>query len=172
MTYVKKTTIFALLGSLTLALGNSCEQPPKAIPAQDLAPNEKVLIDSSDRSKILSAFRSITKGRKLVNPPTRATYGVRWSDVSQAVAAACNEAGVEMTIVEKLELDWGYTFILKTVEDRPAQLIVRRLDNNQVYQATATVGRFKDDQKRADKLLAAFGQMMKAFGNKRSFENE
>ena len=172
MIYVKRTTIFALFGSLALGLGISCEQAPKVLPTKELAPDEKVLLDSSDRTEILSAFRSLTKGKKLVNRPARAIKGVRWSDVPKAVAAACGENGVEMAVVETITQDWGYTFIIKTVEDKPAQLIVRRLDNDQVYQASATVGRFHDDQKRADKLLAVFEQKMKAFGRKRGFEDE
>ena len=164
--------IDVLLGSLALGLGMSCEQAPKAIADKELVTDEKIMLDSSDRSEILSAFRSITQGQNPVNPPSRASKGVRWSDVPQAAAAACDELGVEMAIVKKIDQEWGYTFIIKTVEDRPAQLIVRRLDNDQVYHATATVGRFNDDQKRADKLLAAFGQKMQAFGNKRGFVDE
>ena len=172
MIYAKRTTIFSLLGYLVIGLGISCEQSTKAIPVKDLAPEEKAKLNSSDRAEILSAFRSITQGRKPVNPPSRATNGVRWSDVPRAATAACNERGVEMAIVEEIDQDWGYTFILKTVEDKPAKLVVRRLYNAQVYQASATVGRFHDDQKRADKLLAVFEQKMQAFGRKRGFEDE
>lgn len=171
MIYTTKRIILTLLGSLALILGISCEQAPKVMPTQELAPGEKVMLDSSDRSEILSAFRSISQGRELVNRPSKAANGVRWSDVPKAAAAACNEVGVEMAIVETIKNDWGYTFILKTIEDWPAQLIVRKLDNAQVYQATATVGRFRDYQKRADKLLAVFGQKMRAFGRKRGFED-
>lgn len=172
MVYTTNRIILSLIGSLGLILGISCEQAPKAIPDQEMAPNEKAVLNLSDRSEILSAFRSISQGREPVNRPSKAAKGVRWSDVPQSVAAACNEAGVEMAIIETIENDWGYTFILKTVEDWPAQLIIRKLDTDQVYQATATVGRFSDNQKRADKLLAVFGQKMRAFGRKRGFEDD
>ena len=112
MIYVKRTTIFALLGSLALGLGISCEQAPKVLPTKELAPDEKVFLDSSDKTEILSAFSSITQGKKRVNRPVRAIKGVRWSDVPNAVAAACGENGVEMAVVET----WIY------VQDDQAQI--------------------------------------------------
>ena len=147
------------------------------------------MLTQADQAEILAALRSITQGRTLVNRPRPAPGGLRWSDVEQAAKWAVGEAGVEMAVIETLRHDetgmvidenvfsagrliWSYTFRLKTVEDRPAELIVRRRDDYRVYDATATVGRFADDHQRAEALLAAFDQMMRAFGRKRGLNDQ
>ena len=150
----------------------ACEQPRAAVLSQALATDEKLLLSAADQAEILAAFRSIAQDRTPVNPPRPAPGGLRWSDVQQAAAWAVAEPGVEMAIVQTLRHDWGYTFRLKTVEDRPAQLIVRRRDDRSVYEATVTVGRFGDDHQRAEKLRAAFDRMMRAFGRKRGFDDD
>ncbi len=167
----------------------ACGQPGPAVLSQALATDEKLLLSAADQAEILAAFRSIAQGRTPVNPPRPAPGGLRWSDVQQAAAWAAAEPGVEMAIVQTLRHDetgtvinekarfgerliWGYTFRLKTVEDRPAQLIVRRRDDPSVYEATVTVGRFGDDHQRAEKLRAAFDSMMRAFGRKRGFNDD
>ncbi len=150
----------------------ACEQHRPAVLTQTLATDEKLLLSPGDQVEILAAFRSIAQDRTPVNPPRPATGGLRWSDVQQAAAWAVAEDGVEMAIVQTLRHDWGYTFRLKTIEDRPAQLIVRRRDDRSVYEATVTVGRFGDDHQRAEKLRAAFDHMMRAFGRKRGFNDD
>ena len=157
--------------------------------SQALATDEKLLLRAADQAEILAAFQSIAQGRTPVNPPRPAPGGLRWSDVQLAAAWAVAEPGVGMAIVQTLRHDkngmvinetvrfgarliWGYTFRLKTVEDRPAQLIVRRRDDPSVYEATVTVGRFGDDHQRAEKLRAAFDHMMLAFGRKRGFNDD
>jgi hypothetical protein len=154
-----------------------------------LATDEKLLLSAADQAEILAAFRSIARDRTPVNPPAPAPGGLRWSDVQQAAAWAVAEDGVEMAIVQTLRHDetgmvinekvrvaerliWGYTFQLKTIEDRPAQLVVRRRDDRSVYEASVTVGRFGDDYQRAEKLRTAFDSMMHAFGRKRGFNDD
>ena len=149
----------------------ACEQRP-AVLSQALATDEKLLLSTADQAEILAAFQSIARGRTPVNPPRPAPGGLRWSDVQQAAAWAVAEDGVEMAIVQTLRHDWGYTFRLKTIEDRPAQLVVRRRDDRSVYETTATVGRFGDDHQRAEKLRAAFDHFMHAFGRKRGFNDD
>ncbi len=150
----------------------ACEQPEAAVSSQALATQERLLLTQADQTEILAALRSITQDRSLVNRPRPAPGGLRWSDVEQAVAGAVGEVGVEMAIVNTVRHDDGYTFQLKTVEDRPAELIVRRRPDQRVYDATATVGRFADDHQRAEALLVAFDRMMRAFGRKRGFNDE
>ncbi|MEE8154244.1 MAG: hypothetical protein V3T53_04715 [Phycisphaerales bacterium] len=167
----------------------ACEQPKAAVLSQALATDEKLLLSAADQAEILAAFQSIAQDRSPVNPPGPAPGGLRWSDVQQAAEWAVAESGVEMAIVQTLRHDergtvinekvrfgerlvWCYTFRLKTVEDRPAQLIVRRRDDPSVYEATVTVGRFGDDHQRAEKLRAAFDSMMRAFGRKRGFNDD
>ena len=165
----------------------ACEQRPVVL-SQALATDEKLLLSAADQAEILAAFRLIARDRTAVNPPRPAPGGLRWSDVQQAAAWAVAEPGVEMAIVQTLRHDetgmvinekvrfgetlvWCYTFRLKTIEDRPAQLIVRRRDDRSVYETTATVGRFGDDHQRAEKLRKAFDSMMRAFGRKRGFND-
>ena len=165
----------------------ACEQRPVVL-SQTLKTDEKLLLSAADQAEILAAFRSIAQGRTMVNPPRPAPGGLRWSDVQQAAAWAVAEDRVEMTIVKTLRHDetgtvinenervaerliWGYTFQLKTIEDRPALLVVRRRDDRSVYEATVTVGRFGDDYQRAEKLRTAFDSMMRAFGRKRGFND-
>lgn len=150
----------------------ACEQPEAAVSSQALATQERLVLTQADRAEILAALRSITQDRSLVNRPRPAPGGLRWSDVPQAVEWAVGEIGVEMAIVQTLSDDERYTFHLKTVEDRPAELMVRRRDDARVYDATATVGRFADDHQRAEALLAAFDRMMRAFGRKRGFNDQ
>ena len=79
---------------------------------------------------------------------------------------------IDENVVSAGRLIRSYTFRLKTVEDRPAELIVRRRNDYRVYDATATVGRFANDHRRADALLTAFDQMRRAFGRKRDFNDQ
>lgn len=150
----------------------ACEQPGNAVSSQALVTEERAVLTPAHRAEMRSALRSIAHGRILVDRPGPAPGGLRWSDVERAAAEAVGELGVEMAILETQAHDDGYTFRLKTIEDRPAQLTVRRRDDGRVYEATATVGRFADDQQRADALLAAFDRMMRAFGRKRGFNDE
>lgn len=189
VTYYKlhqTAAVVCLCGAILLA---ACGQHEPAVLSQALATNEKLVLSAADQAEILAAFRSIARDRTPVNPPGPAPGGLRWSDVQLAVEWAVAEPGVEMAIVQTLHHDetgmvinervrgaerliWRYTFRLKTVEDRPAQLIVRRRDDPSVYEATATVGRFGDDHQRAEKLLAALDSMMQAFGRKRGFNDD
>ncbi len=149
-----------------------CEQPEAAVSSQALATQERLVLTQADQTEVLAALRSITQDRALVNRPRPAPGGIRWSDVPLAAEWAVGEVGVEMAIVNTVRHNDGYTFQLKTVEDRPAELIVRRRLDQRVYDATATVGRFADDHQRADALLRAFDRMMRAFGRKRGFNDQ
>ncbi len=74
-----------------------------------------------------------------------------------------------MAVVRTEEVPGGTRFELKTVDDRPALLEVRRTGDQRVYEATATVGRFQDDPQRAAALIRALDQRMLAYGGKRGF---
>lgn len=93
----------------------------------------------------------------------------RWSDVKSALSRSIDEDGVEMGILRALSFEWGSVFELKTVEGWPARLIVTRMDDRRVYEATAEVGRFPDlpeRRARARKLEAAFEKWMRVLGAK------
>ncbi|MHC4991766.1 MAG: hypothetical protein ACYTGC_12375 [Planctomycetota bacterium] len=128
------------------------------------------MLTSTEQAEILETLAALADGHEPSSAPRSAPEGVRWSDVRRAVEAACNELGVEMAVVRRHTHDWGYRFELKTVEDRPAELTVRRVDGPGVYETTATVGRFQDDEDRAEALRRAFDEHMRAYGRKRRFE--
>ena len=172
MIYCKLHTSAVAVCCCWAILPAGCEQPRAAVLSQALATDEKLLLSPADQAEILAAFRSIVQDRTPVNPPGPAPGGLRWSDVQLAAEWAVAEDGVEMAIVQTLRHDWGYTFRLKTIEDRPALLVVRRRDDRSVYETTVTVGRFGDDHQRAEKLRAAFDHMMHAFGRKRGFNDD
>lgn len=187
MTYCKFHRSAAAIFLCWAILPVACRHPD-AILTQTLPTAEKLVLSAADQAEIHAAFRSIAQDRTPVNPPGRAPGGLRWSDVQLAAEWALAERGVEMAIVQTLRHDktgtvisenmrfgeglvWRYTFQLKTAEGRPAQFIVRRRDDWSVYETTATVGRFGDDHQRAEKLRAAFDDMMHAFGRKRGFND-
>ena len=101
--------------------------------------------------------------------PTAAPHGVRWADVELAVSYAADDAEMAVTQVDREPS--LLRFRLKTVNDRPAWLEIRRVDPPLVYEASARVGWF-DDPESAQRLLTAFDKWMRTFGKKRSFENE
>jgi hypothetical protein len=121
-------------------------------------------IAESDEQGIIAALRQATNPLPPRTPP--APQGIQWADVPAAAASAADAA--EMAIVEQVEEPWGLRFRLKTVEDRPAELLVYRTDDARVYDASATVGRFEDDIERAKGLIDAFHRFMREFGEKRS----
>ncbi len=172
MTCCKISKPTAVLCLCCGVLPAACEQPQAVVSIHTLPTQEKLVLTRADQAEILAALRSITQGKTLVNRPGPAPGGLRWSDVEQAAKWAVAEVGVEMAIVSTSLDDVGYTFQLKTLEARPAELIVRRRDDYRVYDATATVGRFADDHQRAEALLRAFDQMMRGFGRKRGFNDQ
>lgn len=103
-----------------------------------------------------------------VDPPRPAEHGVRWTDVPIAMEYA--SAAVEMAVTRRTEEADRYVFELKTVDDRPGRMTVRRTDNDRIYEAEATVGRFDlaNDRILAERLLAAFDRQMHQFGKKRT----
>ena len=52
--------------------------------------------------------------------------------------------------------DEQWVFELRTVEDKPVALRVEKTNDDRIWQATASVGLFKNDIKRRDELLDAF----------------
>ena len=65
---------------------------------------------------------------------------------------------------------WGYEYRIKTIEDWPVRLTIRRTDDERVYEASATVGHFKDRGERGQELLDALDRSLHALGAQRGFE--
>lgn len=158
--------------TLFLALSGCGSEPPAAGSGprmSDGAYQAQHVLSSRDESQINRTFSSLADGHATVHAPAPAVEGVRWDDVPIAVVYGCEEA--QMAVSGTVKHDWGYEFQLKTVEGYPGVLLVKRMPDPSVYQATVSVGMFNDHRDRAEELLTAFDRQMRAFGKKRQFNN-
>jgi hypothetical protein len=165
------------LACLLVSIVAGCSTEPYAAadhePLGDPEPPWQAVLSDSQQREVDAAMISVAAESTIVQRPQRAPHGVRWSDVEFAAIDAAAE--VEMAVVRTQDLDdgsGGYEFILKTIDDRRAKLMVRRLESDRVYEAAASVGRFGDDRAAEKKLLAAFDRLMHEYGNKRQFEGK
>jgi hypothetical protein len=158
---------------------NGCaNQPYAAADNHPMTPEEarlKPVLGQGDQRRIEAEFQTLAAGHTAVEPPMPAARhsgagnpgypGVRWSDVPLAVPDACADA--EMAVVSSVETRDSLEYMLRTIEDYPGTLVIRRPNDGSVYQATATIGRFGDHTDRAQQLLKALDEQMKAYGRKR-----
>ena len=128
------------------------------------------------QAEVMRSFEAIAAGATVVDPPAPAPRGVRWSEIPQALAWACNEEGVEMTIVETHQDIFGYDFRLRTIEDWPARLVIGHGRGEQVYEITeVSVGRFPDDPERVERgsaLVEAFEMWLRKMGARKKFNDQ
>jgi hypothetical protein len=117
---------------------------------------------------VLSALKEATGDAQVVNPPTRAPYGRRWSDVPTAVSMAA--AKIEGAVFRKIALTDAYEFKIRRINGQPVDLFVQRVEGSQVYTASATAGLFKDDPAMADHLLAALDRALLRLGKNKQFQ--
>jgi hypothetical protein len=97
--------------------------------------------------------------------------------VPAAVSAACDDPGVEMVIVQTIATPTRnprhYRFVLRTIEDWPGELVIRRARGQRVYEIeSVSVGRFPSEPQRRDRaeaLVKAFENHLEAFGRKTWF---
>lgn len=164
--------------SLTALLGGGgfqivgCAEPPSSYAVESNLKltarerNQKLILTPADRERVRSVLDSVAGDHPPVGSPFMAEGPVRWSDIANALYYACNE--VEMAVTRTIEEENSMTFHLKTVNDRPGRLHIRRVEDDRVYTAEAVVGRFEDDDELACRLIAAFDRQMRLFGAKRS----
>ncbi len=145
-----------------------------------LAEGEERLVPEFDPARgreVLDALGDMAAGREssAASGPGPVPKGrVRWSDVPLAVAAACRD--VEAVVVRKVEEEKGrrYRFKLRSVEDWPGELVVRRVDGPPGYTAEAWFGYFPEHPPcaaRRTALLSALSAQLKAYGRKRGFDD-
>ena len=164
----------ALFGFILAMIAAGCAQPPYA--AESGSPCRDVdlsrVLDDRDQAEVTATFESLAQEHEPSGWPKGAeSMRGRWADVPLAAVYATDE--VEMAIRQTVEHEWGYEFHLITVESWPGVLEVRRATaphENDVYIASARVGRFGDRQDRAEQLIRAFDRQMRAFGTKRGFQ--
>jgi hypothetical protein len=153
--------------------------------------NQQVTLAASHQAEAVAVMQATTGRPETADRPARAPRGVRWSDVPLALANACDEEGVEMTVVRARAYDaqdvemtgtrtrdeqpHKYVFDLRTVENWPGQLVVRRGDGGQVYDITeVSIGRFPDDPDRVDRaeaLVKAFKEQLERLGDQAWFND-
>lgn len=130
--------------------------------------SQKVNLSAADDREVEGILGSVARGESVVDPPGPAPHGMRWSDLPQAVDAACEET--EMAVVRTTTHTWGTEFVIVTVEDYPGTLTVKNVGEPAVYEADASIGLFGNHETRANALLAALRKSMLAFGKKREFD--
>jgi hypothetical protein len=128
---------------------------------------QKPVLDGKDQNLAVAVLRSLADGHSQVETPGPAPDGIRWSDVPLAVRHACIDA--EMAIArEHLTADEAY-YLLTTIDERPAELIITRGEGGSSYTANATVGRFGCDTATAREIIEALRRSMRDLGKKRAF---
>ena len=166
-----------LLGLLSMMAG--CGHPPPAVLSNSVLGDEEEgawrVLSPSAQSQTLKAMRSMASGQRPVNPPAPAPGGLRFSDVKAAVDEACT--AIEAVVVRTYEDSQGRwcRFELRTVQDAPGELVVRRVDGPAVYEAQAWIGRFAAEPgnlKRADALVKALAGQMKRLGKQKWFNEK
>ena len=93
----------------------------------------------------------------------------RWSDVEGAAATACDT--VEMSVLEGDVDETTATFTLITLDSRPGRLVVKRVGEPKLVEATAVVGNFDEETETATKLVAAFEKAMDGAAKRRRLED-
>ncbi len=134
----------------------------------------KAKLSEADQAEVIAAMQHIDPDHVPTSPSAEAPAKMRWSDLNAAVYYACNR--VEMAII-RTEIDEDgrlVRFHLRTVEDWPGQLTVRRVPEPDLYKAEASIGRFPQKPKRLERasaLLKALDEYMLAFGKKRRLDD-
>jgi hypothetical protein len=158
-----------------LALMPGCTAKPAAatplVVIDPLEPASVGVLTDSQRMQVERAFDDLAPGHKAGAKPTPApSERGRWSDVHLAVLYACDE--IEAAVVQRTKHEWGWEYHLRTAEDWPGTLMIRRADTARVYEASAIIGIFGDRTERATALIEAFAEQMRDFGSKRQFPEE
>ena len=130
-------------------------------PAEPVFP---LALTSREDHQIEAGFGTVVAGHSATQVPQPAGPRGRWSDVPQAAVYACDE--IEAAVVRQREEPWGWEFGIRTVEDWPGILTVRRVDDDRVYEASASIGWTNDRTQRETALLEALDKQMRAFGKK------
>jgi len=173
-------TFCRLAAAVGAALAVSgCGQPQgPAASRLELTPEEppqKAVLTEREQGEVLAVMRACVQENEAIDPPRPAALGKRWSDIEDAVYYACEDVEAAVMGTTRREDGRLLVFRLRTIEDWPGELLVRRTDDVNVYHAEVWFGRFPDDPKHAarrDALIAALERNLCAFGLKRKFQAE
>lgn len=153
---------------LLAAFHGGCAKAPPAVQTEYVhdpaEPAYARSLTSAEQRQVEQAFGSLIEGKTALHRPI-AAEGVRWSDMPAAVVYACDD--IEAAVVRQTEHDWGWEFAIRTVEDWPGLLTVRRTADQRGYEAAAVIGVYGDRKDRAQALLDALDKQLHAFSRKR-----
>jgi hypothetical protein len=154
-----------------------CKPLPPAVASNTIqAPGEehqKKLLTDQDRAEALAAMAEATGPMPPPPPegperPAPAPYGVRWSDIPLALYETGFAEGVELAVYRTTVTPDRYEFELRTVEGWPGELVIVRVEGDEVYRIEqASIGRFPDEPacvERADALVKELRLQLERLG--------
>jgi hypothetical protein len=158
--------------------GCATKQPPAAenhVRGDEPELAYRAHLNDVEQGDLRAAMRSAAGDHRPARHAVPAEHGLRWSDLPDALYHACEYPGVEVTVLETIEVEWGYLCTLRTVEDWPGALRIYRRPAPEIYAAEATIGRFPERdacRARAQALIDALHEQMLAFGRKRAYQDQ
>lgn len=160
------------VGVLLLLVGSACSKSVNPVASNmSYGPNDRFatrILDSSEQAKVISIMQESVTGP--TNDQARpAKYGVRWRDVGLAASKASIALELAVVSVDEEEDGTVKRIHIITVTNQPVELVVRKVDPPEIYEATATAGLFEDRTELADRLLSQFHDAMRAYGAKPSW---
>ena len=169
----------AFFAGCLLAAGAGCASPPPAVTTNltltDGEAREKTVLTDADRAEIRRAFSDLAAGHRPVNPPAPAEGGIDWNDAVPAARSAVGEVEATVVSVESAPDGSSHRFLIRTVEDYPGEVVIRRVDGPSVYAAEAWIGRFPNEPRhaeRAQKLVEEIDKELRRLGEQRWFREE
>jgi hypothetical protein len=163
--------LILILATTVVSLSPGCSQRPADQTPLAIDPGEEYApagMDDQGYVALEQVFADLGGSHNAAASPAQArSPRGRWSDVHLAVLYACDDS--EMAVVGKTVHSWGWEYQLRTTEDWPVRLSIQRVAGAEVYNATASVGRFGDHSDRSARLIEAFEKQMADFGRKRKY---
>ncbi|MCH2143914.1 MAG: hypothetical protein MK082_02080 [Phycisphaerales bacterium] len=158
---------FLLMGSAWLLAG--CASKVNPIETNiSYGPDDRFatrMLDASERAEVITIMQDSVDG-PTDDPARPAPYGVRWSDVRLAAVKAGGT--MELAVLSLSEEEGGMVkrIELISIGDVPVELVVRRVPEPEIYEASAKAGLFDDRAELASRLVEAFDVAMRAYGSK------
>jgi len=153
--------------SMATALVACAPEPPAGAtyntPSKDDLFISTFVPTESDANAILASMREAVPGPEVQVAPAR--YGVRWSDVPNAVRWGGNVAEMA-TFTRERDGDDGWIYHLISVADEPVTLTIRRVPPPKIYEAHALAGLFGDRRDLERRLLHELDLAMRMYGAK------
>jgi hypothetical protein len=166
---VRTGRVVCVLASVVPLAGCPSKQNP--VLSNERFPDERhdpqLIMDSAQRTAVVSAMQSTVAGGPAPQPLARAEDGMRWSDVPLAASIAAGKAEMGMLSSSESPSKDTWTFSMVTLDSVPASLVVVRQPPPDMFLATATVGAYGERKADAERLVRHFRMTVKDLGRKR-----